>query len=364
MARLESRTQIQTGWGGGGSRGSPFYNALSNLGGALLAVLWLSAALAAIAFSVATSVRSETDRVSSSADGLRASYLASGAVERGIQWMLWGGDYRNPDGSPRYWEPNLPRLAMHFASGDAIVEMIPESSKLNINTAPLDRLTRLLAALTDDPGRASALAGAIVDWRSPGRGSFGSINLGAGPTFQPRHASFEEIEELLLVPGVTPELFYGNFVADSEGRLYARGGLRDCVTVYGNNAFFDVNTATPPLLEALGVPPAGVAQIVQRRAAQPFRNMGEVASMGVSSPWLGVGGNTIWTLRATARLRTSSGAPSDVVRSSAAMVKILDRRQNAQMPIHVLRYYDDAWSQLSVSPPGPVPGAAPGGPPK
>jgi type II secretory pathway component PulK len=33
-------------------------------GGALLTVLWLSAALAAIAFSVATEVRSETDRVS------------------------------------------------------------------------------------------------------------------------------------------------------------------------------------------------------------------------------------------------------------------------------------------------------------
>ncbi len=33
-------------------------------GGALLAVLWLSAALAAIALSVATTVRGETDRVS------------------------------------------------------------------------------------------------------------------------------------------------------------------------------------------------------------------------------------------------------------------------------------------------------------
>jgi len=74
-------------------------------GGALLTVLWLSAALAAIAFSVATTVRSETDRVSSSAEGLRAYYLASGSVERAIQWMMWGSTVRNPDGSPR-WQPS------------------------------------------------------------------------------------------------------------------------------------------------------------------------------------------------------------------------------------------------------------------
>src|SRR5271163_3464837 len=86
-------------------------------GGALLTVLWLSAALAAIAFSVATTVRSETDRVSSSAEGLRASYLAAGSVERAIQWMMWGPGVRNPDGTARFWQPNQPRMYMTFPSG-------------------------------------------------------------------------------------------------------------------------------------------------------------------------------------------------------------------------------------------------------
>ena len=74
----------------------------------MLTVLWLSAALAAIAFSVATTVRSETDRVCSSADGLRAWYLASGSVERAIQWMMWGPKLRNPDGSPRWQTKHSP----------------------------------------------------------------------------------------------------------------------------------------------------------------------------------------------------------------------------------------------------------------
>ncbi len=119
-------------------------------GGALLAVLWLSAALAAIAFSVATTVRSETDRVSSASDGLRASYLASGAVERAIQWIEWGPTAHNPDGSPKY-QYNQPRMLMQFPSGDAVVELIPEAAKLNINTASPDDLLRVVTAVTGDP---------------------------------------------------------------------------------------------------------------------------------------------------------------------------------------------------------------------
>src|SRR5579871_5022026 len=133
-------------------------------GGALLAVLWLSAALAAIAFSVASSVRSETNRVASSADGLRAWYLATGSVERAVQWMMWGAEVRNPDGSAR-WEQNLPRLTMSYPSGDAIVELIPESAKMNINTASPDNLMRVVTAVSGDTQRAAQIVAAILDWR-------------------------------------------------------------------------------------------------------------------------------------------------------------------------------------------------------
>src|SRR5690606_29118952 len=75
----------------------------SQKGGALLAVLWLSAALAAIGFAVSTRVLAETDHVSATADGLRAQYLASGSVERAIQWMGWGPGRPNADGAGQFW---------------------------------------------------------------------------------------------------------------------------------------------------------------------------------------------------------------------------------------------------------------------
>ena len=57
----------------------------SRRGSALLTVMWLSACLAAIALSVSSSVRSETERVEAASNGLRAWYLATGSVERGMQ---------------------------------------------------------------------------------------------------------------------------------------------------------------------------------------------------------------------------------------------------------------------------------------
>jgi len=48
----------------------PTANSPRRKGGALLAVLWMSAALAAIGFSVATTIRSETDHASTAADGV------------------------------------------------------------------------------------------------------------------------------------------------------------------------------------------------------------------------------------------------------------------------------------------------------
>src|SRR5262249_21272734 len=64
-------------------------------------------------------------------------------------------------------------------------------------------------------------------------------------------------------------------------------------------------------------------------------------------------GISIFTLRATARLRAPDGSFSDVVRTAAAVVQLtrpLPGRPRIGYPVHVLRWYDDAWSQAIVPP--------------
>jgi general secretion pathway protein K len=323
----------------------------SQRGSALLTVLWLSAGLAAIAFSVSSSVRAETERVQASSNGLRAWYLATGAVERGIQWMSWGDGYRNPDGSIRFWKYDAPRMYMTFPSGTAVVEMIPESSKMNINLAGVEDLTKVVTAVSGNEAKAREIAEAILEWRTGSQGPSPNDQyyFSISPTFRARHASFEEIEELLFVRGVTPELFYGNFVPDEQGALYATGGLRDCLSVWGSMGGFDINTASPALMTATGVAPERVKEIVAHRTAAPFKDMGEVGPLGPAGSHFRVGGQYIWTLRASARLKRPDGSPSEVVRTASATVKLVDRRR-FDIPVHILRWYDDAWSESAIQP--------------
>ena len=102
-------------------------------GGALIAVLWLSAALGAIAFSLAATVRGEVERSSAQFEATQAYYLATGGLDRALVYMQWGPRFQDPAGRPRYYSPNMPRLRFEFPTGEALVEIQPESSRININ---------------------------------------------------------------------------------------------------------------------------------------------------------------------------------------------------------------------------------------
>lgn len=318
----------------------------SESGSALLAVLWLSAALAAIAFSVATTVRAETERTGNHSDATRAYYLAAGSIDRGMLWIFRGPGSRprQPDGTPKFYETPMPYLMMDYPSGQAVVEVIPETSKLSINAGRPEDLIRVIAAAGADPERARYITEAILDWRSGGGPSrFDQEYLRRTPSFRARHASFEEIEELLLIRGMTPELFYGNYLEAQDGRLIPRGGLKDCLSVWGSANTFDANTADPVLLIAMGVPSASAYEIARVRRSQPFRNQGQLASFGPAAARFRIGGNVIWTLRATARLKLPSGKLSEFSRTVSATVKFL-KPEEYDPPYHVMRWYDDAWS--------------------
>jgi general secretion pathway protein K len=301
-------------------------------GGALLAVLWLSAALGAIAFAVATTVRGEITRSEGGVEGLKAHYLAAGAAERGLTYMLWGGGPRLPDGRPRYWDQGVSLMRFAFPGGEAVVEIIPESSKFNVNLVPPEDLMRLIAALGIAPGHAQQLAAAIVDWRAPSPAGpispFDEIYLRRTPSFRSPHASFEQIEELLSVHGMTPEIYYGRFDRAPDGTLAMRSGLKDCLSVYSSHLPFDLNTVEPAVMLAVGVPPAAVNTILTMRRLAPLRPeqlpmINEL--LGPASGRFRIGGDRIFTLRATARPRRPDGRLSDTRRTVAMTVQFASR---------------------------------------
>src|SRR5579872_1855618 len=311
-------------------------------GSALIAVLWLTAALAAIAFEVSNNIRAEAERTSTAVDGLRAYYVASGSIDRGLLWILWGSRFRNPDGTPRYFQSPMPMMHFDYPTGAADVEVIPESSKLDINRASPPQLLTLMMALGVQADRAQTILQGIIDWRTPSPAGFTSFDrqyLAISPTFHSRHASFEEIEELLLVRGVTPELFYGSYQQGSDGRLLPRPGLKDCLSIYSTPGVFDINTVQPAVMQALGVPPDAAAQIAAMRLSTPFRSqqqLNDLPGIQGAAGQLGFGSSGVFTLRATARPRLPNGQLSDLRRSVSALIGFVGEQYTP--PYHILRW--------------------------
>jgi general secretion pathway protein K len=303
--------------------------AVSERGSALIAVLWLSAALSAIAFAMSLTVRGETDRTATSMDDLRSYYLASAGVQRAILEVLWTATQ-----GATFMPKEAKYIDYDFPSGVAHVEIIPETAKLNVNRASGEQLAALISALGVDPARAAVIAAGIIDWRTPGAGGspFDAYYLSQTPSFQAPHASFQEIEELLSVRGVTPEIFYGTWVATGNGDagenpLVRHAGLNDCLTVYGLYGSGDVNTA---LITAGVIPDPG---------QQPGAAPSPATSIFTS---LLMGGNSIVSFRSTARLRLSNGQLSDMRRTVGTQVKLVPF--GTESPFYVLRWYDTAWS--------------------
>jgi general secretion pathway protein K len=315
----------------------------SERGSALLTVLWLTAALSAIGVAVASNVRGETERTSTALDDTKSYFIARGAIERAALHMLWRG-YTDDAGRPIYFQTGQPRMDLDFPDGQATVEIIPAASKLNVNSIRPEDLLRLLTALRVPIGDATEITTAILDWRTPPDplhpSLFDSFYLGQSPSFLPRHASYQEDDELLLTKGMTPEIYYGDSLGDSHS------GLRDCLSVYGSDYGIDINTAQPATLLALGISPDDVKAIVDRRAARPFVDYRElepvIQALGPAGQRLGLGGRSIYTLRATARLKRADGTLSDMRRTAAALVQfnMPGNSRKLQTGLQVLRWFD------------------------
>jgi type II secretory pathway component PulK len=135
--------------------------------------------------------------------------------------------------------------------------MTDEDRKLSLNAAPPEMMARLFQRAGLTPEEAVALAAAVVDWRDEDnkeerRGAEGIYYRSLSGGYECKNGPFEYPEELLLVRGMTPALYRA---------------LEPHVTVYGSGKL-NLNTATIPALESLGLTRTGVAGLLAFRAGE------------------------------------------------------------------------------------------------
>ncbi|MFN3421053.1 MAG: helix-hairpin-helix domain-containing protein [Armatimonadota bacterium] len=230
----------------------------SQKGFALVLVLGIMVLLAILAAGIAFSVRGELNVAAEFADQVQARYLAYAGLQRALSELSM--DNPGVDGYLETWsELRSDDEGWEFEDGIFIVRVTDEAGKLNINTADRDTLVAFFTQITGDSVQAEEIADAIIDWRDPDDepellGAESDYYLNLSQPYRAKNAPFDSPFELLLVRGITRDIFYGDPDLGTPP-------LTELVTVYSAVPNVDenglsrvnINTATrEQLLEALG----------------------------------------------------------------------------------------------------------------
>jgi general secretion pathway protein K len=181
----------------------------------LVVVLWIIVILAVIVASMAQTSRIETRIGLSAAEQTRCRWACSAGIETAKAALQ--DDETQSDGPEDIWYGSNADFNEVLLDRCRFTVMVTdEASKLNVNTATRKQLMAL-------PNMTDEIADAIIDWRDEDDkprplGVELQYYLKLPNGYPIRNGNFRTIRELLLVRGITNEIFYGEDT-NLNGRL-------------------------------------------------------------------------------------------------------------------------------------------------
>lgn len=260
-------------------------------------VMLVVVALAAIAGGFAYSVRVETTLARNAGDDQEFEWLAHSGVEfsRYVLSQQFAIREEPYDALNQFWagrqfETNdvfegLSLSDVPLGRGSFSVEIVDLDRKFNINMANEDILMQATTMIGIDAGDGGVIAHSILDWIDPDdnprlNGVETDYYQSLEPPYICKDGPLDELAELLLVNGVSEDMFFGSpaELINPEGltRL-ERFRLRQLdVPVYSNafvnlfttlgNGKVNINTASPDVLQLFGFDEIQAQEIVTFRA--------------------------------------------------------------------------------------------------
>jgi general secretion pathway protein K len=284
----------------------------SQQGFVLVAVLWLLAALAALATIFSVYLSNSARALALNDATVQAQALVSAGVElAAYRLQLAGEDARPAQGSFR----------VRLNGAEISVSFVSEAARVDLNAAPKELLGGLLSALGANEDEAREGADRIIAWRTkPAEETAGNedaLYQAAGRSYPPRQAPFAHVDELGLVLGLTPALV--------ERAL-------PFVTVFSGASGVDVLNAAPEVIAALpGMTPLILKQFLGDRATLPNDDAAIAAALG------GAKANATTQKSQAYRILTRIRFPNG--RETASEIVIGLRK--AEIPYRVLSWQDD-----------------------
>jgi general secretion pathway protein K len=227
-------------------------------GVALILVLWTFAVVAVLAAEFARAMRDEAVSTRNFRESTRARLVAIAALNE--VFLAMQKDREQAERVDISEEEKLadPVHSLSYGDGQWVpasfrgrpyeVRVVDEAGKIGLNQVDATTLRVMFENLEIDEGEAEIIADSILDWRDNDdlhgpNGAESDYYENLPRPYHAKNAGFDSVEELLLVRGVTRELFYG----DEE-----RPGLRELFSVFNQTRTVNVKSVTPAVMRALG----------------------------------------------------------------------------------------------------------------
>jgi general secretion pathway protein K len=284
----------------------------SERGFVIVAVLWILAALAALATIFSVYLSNSAQALAVSDTGLKVEALVSASLELTAHQLLLAGEAR----------PALGSFHFRLDNADVLVSFTSEAARIDLNFAPKEMLANLFAGLGADQQAAKDYADRIVGWRTRPKANAANdeeaLYAAAGLAYSPRQSFFTHVNELSLVLGLTPVLI---------------DRALPFVTVFSGSSNVDVLIAPPEIIAALpGMTPSALKDFLSRRPALMRDQPAIAAALGPAQASATVPTSTSFRILTTVQFDNGR-------RTSSEVVIALDGNRD---PYHVLSWQDDA----------------------
>ena len=201
---------------------------------ALVLVLWIVTLLIIMSSSFALTIQRESVIISGLKEKAEASALAEAGIYYAITRLFHADNEKKWNGSNSLYQ-------LIFNEKEIRILIADESGKIAINQVGEEQLLILFDSIGLDEEVANSLSDAILDWRD--KNDLHRVNGAeqpqydeAGLKYGPRNAPFENIEEIQMVLGMTPEIYRQ---------------IEDLVSIYAKSAKINPTTASKEILLTL-----------------------------------------------------------------------------------------------------------------
>jgi len=265
---------------------------MNSRGIALIMVLWVTAILTVVVLEFCFAMRTEIRITQNFKDEVQLHALAEGGVQRAIAELIFKHDPQVQQFRKRVKMEEIPPEKREWVTDGRAYELstdqattqvrvMGEGGKLNINTISESRLRKIMDNFGLEPDQRDIVVDSIMDWKDSDdlhrlNGAETDYYQSLPKPYQAKDANLDSIEELLLIRGVTPELYYGKKRPGKEesGTTAVQGGLKDIFSIYSMGEQIDINSATAVALRyGLGIPAQVSQLIVKAREEKGFESL-------------------------------------------------------------------------------------------